>query len=162
MALPARRISYVGCVMAGKMYSVHSLLARNRQPLPDPLSELRERPHKFVLTREDRPLVEVSIQIADRRATAIDYDLTAAACDTRIRAEMAEIAKGGWVTVWPWTSGGSRVVARACARVHQAPHAFILETPRRRGRSWSNDRQHGPAARREAEDAFVVALDAPT
>lgn len=99
MPRPARRISYVGCVMAGKMYSLYSVLVRNRQPLPEPFSALRERPHDFVLTRDDAPLVEISVQIADRRATAIDYDLTSGACDPSIRAEMAEIAQADGLVV---------------------------------------------------------------
>lgn len=99
MMLAPRRIVYVGCVLAGKMYSLLSTLQRAAQPIPERFEELRQRPHRFVLTRAEAPSIEVIVHISDRRATAPDYDPTSSECEARIRDEIGQIASADGLIV---------------------------------------------------------------
>jgi hypothetical protein len=93
MPLPCYRIVYVGCALAGKLYSVHSMLARARQPIPDPISALRESPHLFTARRAGEPFAQISLSISDKRATNIDYVPSSPFCDRGVRREIDHIAQ---------------------------------------------------------------------
>lgn len=90
--LPTRRILYVGCGMAGKLYSVTSALERCGQRLPSSEWGFREAFQRFTLTRGERPVVELLVRISDRRASLAEYDPMTLQ-DVRIRDEIDEIAR---------------------------------------------------------------------
>ncbi|MFO0740622.1 MAG: hypothetical protein U0270_32295 [Labilithrix sp.] len=88
MALFIRKIVYTGCVLAGKLRSLVSVLERTRH-IPPPLeSSLRDGVHRYVLTRAESPIVELLVAVSDRRATKIDYDPTSPDCDVRVAREI--------------------------------------------------------------------------
>jgi hypothetical protein len=87
-----RRVVYVGCGLAGKSTSLHSLLVRTRQELPDPIWKLSTEENSFRFVRPGAEDLDISFSIANRRGMRSDYDPTSSTCDAVIRREIDRIA----------------------------------------------------------------------